>query len=166
MNRKTTLYATILIAWLFLTVGFVVNGRPEGLIVIIPLAVFWLAGEWRGWRWASSLSLLFYSLTAMGAIWLGVLPVLVLLGLVTAVIAWDVSNFIHLLDGMNRVYKEDLLIRQYRRRLLGAAGIGLVIAVLATIIQISFSFVAALLLGMLAIVGFSLAISFLRQESD
>ncbi|HFQ94278.1 MAG TPA: hypothetical protein ENK32_09730 [Anaerolineae bacterium] len=166
MNRKTTLYATILIAWLFLAVGFVVNGRPEGLIVIIPLAVFWLVGEGRGWRWASSLSLLFYALTTMGAIWLGTLPLLAILGLVTAVIAWDISNFNRLLDGMSRVYKEDLIVQQYRRRLISVAALGVVIAILATTIQISFSFVAALVLGLVAIAGFSFAISFLRRESD
>ncbi len=166
MNRKTTLYATILIAWLFLAVSFVVNGRPGGLIVIVLLAVFWLAGEGRGWRWASSLSLLFYALTAMGAIWLGTLPVLAILGLVTAVMAWDMSSFNRLLDGMNRVYKEDLIIQQYRRRLVSVAALGVVIAVLATTIQISFNFVTALVLGLVAIVGFSVAVSFLRRESD
>ena len=166
MNRKTTLYATILIAWLFLAVGFVVNGRPEGFIVIIPLAAFWLTSEWKVWRWASSLSLLFYALTAIGAIWLGTLPLLAILGLVTAVMAWDISNFNYLLDGMSRVYKEDLIIQQYRRRLLSVAALGIVIAVLATTIQISFSFVTALVLGLVAIAGFSVAISFLRRESD
>ncbi len=166
MNRKMTLYATIIIAWLFLAVGFVLNGRPEGLIVIIPLAIFWLAGEWRGWRWASSLSLLFYTLTAMGAIWLGTRPILAILGLVTAVMAWDMSSFHHLLNGMSRIYKEDLLIEHYRRRLISVAAVGVIIAILSTAIQISFSFVAALVLGLVAITGFSLAISFLRRESD
>ncbi len=166
MNRKTTLYATILVAWLFLTVGFAANGRAEGLIVVIPLAAFWLASEWRGWRWASSLSLLFYALTAIGAIWLGVLPALAILGLVTAVMAWDISNFNYLLDSVSRVYKEDLIIRQYRRRLISAAAAGAAIAILATVIQISFNFIAALLLGLAAIAGFSFAISFIRRESN
>ncbi len=151
---------------LLLAVGFVTNGRMEGLIVILLLAVFWLVGEWRGWRWSGSLSLLLYLLTAMGAIWLGTMPILAVPGLVTAVMAWDISSFNRLLNGMNQIHKEELLIQQYRRRLISVAVLGVVIAILATTIQISFSFVAALLLGLIAIAGFSLAISFLRQESD
>ncbi|MCP4356551.1 MAG: hypothetical protein GY796_00840 [Chloroflexi bacterium] len=166
MNRTTTLYATILMANLLLAVGFVVNGRIEGLIVILPLAAFWLAGEWRGWRWAGSMGLFLYALAAMGAIWLNVAPILAILGLVTAVAAWDMSNFNRLLNSMNQIYQEDLLNQQYRRRLISVAALGAVSAILATTVQISFSFAAALFLGLVAIVGFSLAISFLRQESD
>jgi len=166
MNRTTTLYSVILIANLLLAVGFIVNGRVEGLIVILPLALFWLLGEWRGWRWAGSLGLFLYALLAMGALWLNVIPILVILGLVTAVIAWDISSFNRLLNGMSQIHKESLLMQQYRRRLISVAVLGTVIAILATTIQINFSFVAALLLGLIAIAGFSLAISFLRQESD
>ncbi len=166
MNRKTTLYATILVAWLFLTVGFVVNGRAEGLIVVIPLAAFWLASEWRGWRWASSLNLFFYALAAIGAVWLGARPILAILGLVTAVMAWDISNFNHLLDGMSRIYKEELIVQQYRRRLISVAAAGVALAALSTTIQIRFSFFMALVLGLAAIAGFSVAISFLRRESN
>lgn len=166
MNRKTTLYAIILLAWLFLAASLVLGGRPEGLIAIVPAALFWLVGERRRWRWASSLALLIFVLAAMAALWLNANTVLVFLGLVTAVMAWDISSFQRLLANVSKIVQEDKLVSQYYRRLMTVSAVGVVLAILTTVIQINFSFLAALFLGFIAIAGFSLAISFLRRESD
>ena len=166
MNRTTVIYVTIVIAGVFLAAGYFLAGQNGGVIAALVLAVLWLIGEWRGWRWAGSIGLFFFALIALVGIWLGVTAVFAILSLVAALLAWDMSSFKRLLAGVSWVRNEDLLERQYRQRLLIVAVTGIILAVLATTVRVTFSFTAALFLGLLAIIGLSRALSFLRQDSD
>lgn len=87
-----------------------------------------------------------------------------LLGLVAALSAWDLAHFAHLLDGAEGVEQRRLLERRHLRRLLIVDGLGLLLGGAALTVQIQLGFGLVLLLGLLALLGLSRAVRFLRRE--
>jgi len=166
MSRKRFLTLAIITAALSLAVGFVLAGIYWGLPVILMIAALWLTGERRGWHWAGNVGLLlFIILTIMGLM----LKIFAFSGMVTAgaaLIGWEISHFNQYLAGVNKVINEPAIERKHQQRILTVAGAGLITAAIAATIQVNFGFGMALLLGLVAIAGLSLAIGFLRRESD
>ncbi len=128
------------------------------------LAVLWLFGYWRGWEWVASLAVVGYtgmaaagSLSGLGSGWM-------VGGLVAALCAWDLHRFVLCLRSVERVEAEGALERRHLQRLLAVAGLGLLLAAIALTVEIRLSFLFALLLGTLAVLGLSRAVSFLRRE--
>jgi hypothetical protein len=67
---------------------------------------------------------------------------------------------------VDRVEDERGMTRRHLGRLLAVAGLGLILTIVALGIEVRLTFLMAFLLGLLAVWGFSRAVTFLRQESD
>jgi hypothetical protein len=132
----------------------------------LGFATLWLLGHRRGLKWIPSLGLLlFIGLTAIG-LWLTLSTVLMLLGMIAALATWDLDSFLQRLEGAERVDQRNDLERRHLQRLLIVEGAGIFLAFAGLSSDVSFGFGSALLLGLLAIVGLSRTIGFLRRESD
>ncbi len=101
-------------------------------------------------------------LAAVGA-WIGLDPWLLLLGLIASLSAWDLDAFARQVKAADAV--EPALEGRHLRRLLVVDGIGLLLAGLALTVQVRLSFGLAVAVAIVALVGLSRAIGFLRRNS-
>lgn len=147
-----------------LALGFGLSGLWVGTVAVLVVGALWLVGQLRGLPWASSAALALQSaaaavLIAVGGGW----PVL---GLVTALVAWDLDQFVQRMRAAGRVDDARGQERRHIRRLLVVAGIGGLLGAIGLGIEVRLSFGMALLLAALATLGLSAAISFLRRQRD
>lgn len=119
-----------------------------GLLALGPL---WLNA--RRWRWLSGLS---FALGIAGialTVGMGVGSGWQLTGITAALAAWDLEAFERRLSTAERVENERALVRTHLRHLSAVCAGGLLLGVLASMIQVRLSFGAALLLASLAVLG-------------
>ena len=149
-----------------LGLGYALNGLWGGTVLALAVGTLWLIGQRYGWGWVAFVSLaLFVGMAAAGldlrwgAGW-------ALLGVVAALSAWDLDHLAQRLRYAGQVSDVRRLERQHLWRLLSVDGLGVSFAAVALGIRIELGFGLALILGLLAIVGLSQALQFLRRESD
>jgi hypothetical protein len=131
---------------------------------IIVLGALWLLRHRLGWLWATWPVVLLLVAAAVAGTWLALNPILLLVGLTAALSAWNLDHFVRQLGEVDAVEQERTLKHLHLRRLLIVDGLGLLLAVLALTIRIRLSFGVALTLGLIALLGLSRAIRFLRRE--
>ena len=165
-SLSISIAVSTVLATFALATGYALSRLPIGTLVIIAFGFFWLIGQQRGWGWTASLGLIgFMSAAAFGIVW-GTPAAWMLFVSVATLIAWDLHMFSQRLQKAKHIAGEAGLIRSHLRRMLIVAGLGLVLGEIALGVQVEFSFSWALLLGLLASLGLSGAIGFLRRESD
>ena len=165
MTRKLW-YVSLGCATCALAAGYAIGGLWIWILPILGLAALWLLGQRRGLKWVTSLELLLYVGLAVIGLGQQLTSGLMLLGIIAALAAWDLEDFHHRMDGVERVDHREGLERKYLQRLLIIEGSGTLLAVAAVSLTVTFSFGSALLLGLVAVVGLSRTIGFLRRESD
>ncbi len=134
--------------------------------MIVLVAIVWLWGDQRSWAWVGSLGFALYVFIAAIGMLLSVSPVWAIVAIATGLVAWDIGRFNRQLAGIKWIDKANLIERQYRKRLLSVTTLGAIVALVSTQIQFNFGFGVALFLGLVSIIGFSRAMSYLRQESN
>jgi hypothetical protein len=147
-----------------LAVGYALGGAWPGTLLILALGFLWLLDQWRGGGKVASVALVFFVGAAAVGLWLDLGDVWMLLGVVAALSAWDLDRFAQRQRNVGRVENVQQLERRHLRRLLIVDGLGLLLAA-AGGLKIKVSFGAALLLALLAVLGLSRAVGFLRRES-
>jgi hypothetical protein len=149
-----------------LVIGYAIGGLWIWTLPILCAAILWLLGERRGLKWVASVEFpLFVGFTVVG-IWQELPFGLMLLGMIAALAAWDMDNFQQRMQDVKRVDQREDLERKYLQRFLVIEASGAILAFTAVSLTVTFSFGSALLLGLLAVVGLSRTIRFLRRESD
>jgi hypothetical protein len=162
--------ASIGLATCALALGYALGGLWAWTPLIVALGFLWLLGQWRGRGWMTSVGLVFFVGVATGGLWLDLAAGWMLFGMVAALSAWDLDYFAQRLRSVE--WAETLaerrrdLERRHLWRLLLVDGLGLLLAAVALGVEVKLSFGAAFLLGLLAVLGLSQAIGFLRRESD
>jgi hypothetical protein len=149
-----------------LAIGYALNALWIGAAIIVALGLFWLVGQWRGWRSVSVLAAIFFIFAAALGIWQGVTATWMLFSLVVTLVAWDLDQFTHRLEQGEQIVGETELKRPHLQRLLIVAGLGFLFGGIALRLQVELNLGWGIFLGLLAIVGLSRIIGFLRQESD
>jgi hypothetical protein len=119
------------------------------------IGLLWLAGDVRGWDWLAEPCLAgWVGLAAFGA-WWGVISGWMLLGLVAALMAWDLHHFVTRLRDAGTITAPDELTRIHLRRLALVTGAGLLFGGIALVVRVELTFGWALLAAALAIIGLS-----------
>ncbi len=149
-----------------LVTGYAIGGYWIWTLPILGLAVLGLLGQRRGLKWAASMELLLFVGLAVIGIRQALSFGLMLLGMIAALAAWDIDHFQQRMEDVVRVDQREDMERKYLRRLLIIETSGALLAFTAVSLTVTFSFGSALLLGLLAVVGLSRTIQFLRRESD
>jgi hypothetical protein len=158
--------ASAVLAALVLALGYGLNELWGGVAVAVAVGGFWLAGQWRRWEWVASAGLVVWiGVAALGLV-LGVRGGWMLVGVVTALVAWDLDRFVWRVRAAGRVEDADALERRHLRRLLAVGGTGLLLGVIAFSLRIRLGFAVAFLLALLALWGLSRVVGFLRREGD
>jgi hypothetical protein len=128
--------------------------------------MLWLAGWARQLDWTATAGLVAYTGLAANGIWLGLGAGWMLLALVAALVAWDLAPFQRRMASTDGVRKQGAVERRHLVRLGLVVGLGSVLALLTLGIELRLTFLSALLLGLLAVIGLGRALSHLRRESD
>lgn len=160
-----TYTAAMILATAALAGGYLLAGLWWGAAAVLLVAVLWLWGDRRGKSWAGSLGLATLVLLAAVGSLLSVSGGLTIVAVSAGLVAWDIGRFNRLLAAVDWIHEPNSITSQYRKRLLTVVVVGALIAILATVIRLNFSFGVALLLTLVSVIGFSRAISYLRQES-
>jgi hypothetical protein len=160
---------SIALSALVLALNYLQSFWALGVPVVAGLALIWLASQARSRASASSLASFGFAgmlgLAAFG-VWQNMPPGWMLLAAAGALVGWDLNQFESRLRSAKRTDNEAALIQAHVRRLLIVAATGLALSEIALGVQVEFSFGWTLLLGLLAMLGLSRAIGFLRRESD
>lgn len=148
-----------------LAMGYALDGVWQGALLIVALGFLWLFDQWRGGSWVASVGLVFFVGAAAAGLWLDLGDVWMLLGVVAALSAWDLDRFARRQKNAERVENVQQLERRHLWRLLIVDGLGFLLAVVGLGLKIKVSFGVALLLVLLAVLGLSRVVGFLRRES-
>lgn len=154
------------LATLALALGYGLGGRWTVAAAALAAGVLWLAGWWRRLDGVESVGLLAFAGLAAAGLWLELGAGWMLLGLVGALLAWDLAPFQRRMAAMGRVQEREAVERQHLARLGLVTGLGLLLALLALGIELRLTFLPTLLLGLLAVIGLGRALSHIRRESD
>lgn len=136
------------------------------MAALFILGAVWILGQRAHWGWIGWLMVVLFAGAAAFGTLLELRPVLLAVGLIGAVSAWDLGEFAREVWRADAVEQEETLTRRHLRRLLTVDGLGLLLVLVTMAIEIRLSFGVALLLGLVALLGLSRTIGFLRRESD
>jgi hypothetical protein len=148
-----------------LAAGYGLGGRPVEALLVLLLGALWLGGEWRGWSWAAAAGLAGCVGVAAVGMWLDLAAGWMLVGLVSALSAWDLSAFASWLERVQSAEKAQMLLREHLRRLLVVDVVGVLLAGAALFIRLRLGLALMLLLATVLFLGVSRAVSFLRREA-
>ena len=157
---------TIGLAAIVLAIGYAVGGVWKISLILLAMGVLWWIGQKRHWNLFAPVALLGFVVAAAVGLWMGLPAGWMLVGVVAALSAWDLDHFARRLRSVERVEMRPALERLHLRRLVSVDGLGLLLAGMALGVQYKFSFDVALVLGLVAVVGLSQMVSYLRRESD
>jgi hypothetical protein len=157
---------TIGLAAILLAMGYAVGGVWKVLPILLAVAALWWIGQRRHWNLVASVALLGFVVAAALGLWMGLPAGWMLAGVVAALSAWDLDHFARRLRRVERVEMQPALERLHLRRLTSVDSLGLLLAGMALVVQYKFSFDVALVLGLVAVLGLSQVVSYLRRESD
>ena len=160
------LFTSLGVAAAALGLGYWLVGAWLGTFVAVAAGLFQLFGKWRDWRWAGSVAFILFAGTAAMGVRLGAEASWMLLGVVAAIATWDLDHFYLRLEFAPSDEVARNLERHHLLRLLIVVVLGLALGAAALNIRASFGFGTAVVLGLLAILGLSRAVSFSRRESD
>jgi hypothetical protein len=166
MSRRLWIYVTLAAATAVLTIFFALEAIWYMVAMVVMSGLIWVVGEWMQWRWLSTIAFMLMVLAAMVSAFFETGVVWGITAVTLALISWDVGRLDRFLAQTEHVEGEAVITSQYWRRLLIVAFVGFALALSATYIRLEFGFLVALPLSCLSIIGFSLAISFLRRHSD
>lgn len=166
MSRRVWIIVILLAATAVLAVNFVLAEIWYAVAFVLASGAVWLVGEWKQWRWLSSIGLMLVVLAAMGSAFLDGGVVWGITAVTLALVGWENGRLHTFLSQTERIEDEATITRQHGQRLWIVVFLGFALAMAATRIRLEFGFLVALPLSCLSIIGFSLAISFLRRHSD
>lgn len=149
-----------------LALGFALSSLWVGVAAVLAGGALWLLGQLRALDWASSAALVMQAVAAAVAVLLAVSGGWPVLGLVAALVAWDLDQFAQRMRAAGRVDDAPGLERRHIRRLLVVAAIGAVLGAIGLGLRVRLSFGLALLLAALAMLGLSLVVGYIRRVGD
>jgi hypothetical protein len=157
---------SVALAALAVALGYGLGSRWTGAAIALAAGGLWLAGWWRRQDGVESAGLIVFTGLAAFGIWLELGAGWMLLGLVAALVAWDLAPFERRMAGADRVQGQEAIERRHLARLGLVTGLGCLLALVALGIELRLTFLPALLLGLLAVIGLGRALSHVRRESD
>jgi hypothetical protein len=154
----------LVLAAILLGAGFWPTKYFPASFALLAMAAIGLVFLWRGWGWFLSILLVLFTGSAAAGIYLEVTAVLMYLGLLAILLAWDQEHFASRIKSTGRVGSLASLTKAHYMRLAWVSLAGLFLVGLANLVQIEFTFSIAVLLASLAVLGLSQGIAYLRRS--
>jgi hypothetical protein len=143
--------------------GYYSQGHNTGALWILVLGAAWLLAEVRRQRWFAPLGFLLYLVVAGYGMWIDLPTLWMLAGAVSALIAWDLSDFLLRVQVAAPEDEVPGLARRHLVRLAILAAIGLGLSLFSMLYQMEFSFEWAVFLAILAALGVTYFVGRVRR---
>lgn len=146
------------IAW-----GFAEAGLEIFVRWILIFGAVWLFTIWRNWNWFSSVGLFFAVLVSAIGVWIGLTPGWIFSGSIFALFAWDMTDF---RQRMNSIAIDDNALGMERRHIARVSFLslaGLLLASIAMIVKIKFTFEWGALLVLVILFGLGQLVLWFRK---
>lgn len=131
---------------------------------LLFLGVFWLYAVWKGWVWASTGGVLLLVTLAGFGLWIELSTGWMIAGALGGLLAWDLSEFMRRIEFAPDA--EDLpgMERRHVARLTLVAFLGLLLASIAMLVRVEFTFEWMMLLALVAVLGLTQLVAWLRKD--
>ncbi len=149
-----------------LAIGYAYSPLRWDLAAVMALGILWLIGQYRGWSWIASGGLVIFTGAAAVGVWQGLPAGWMLLGSVATLATWDLDYFFRRLGRAGQIDGEDRLRRSHLRQLGLVTGLGLLAGSLGLSFQIQTNLGWAILLALLALIGFGRVLEAVRRTAD
>jgi hypothetical protein len=156
----------LILSALFLGTGYGLNGNPLVSLSLAALLAIGLVFLWRGWGWFLSILLVLFTGFAAAGIYFEVAHAWLFLGALAGLLSWDQEQFARSLISAGRIESPTRLIKARLARLSWVSLCALLLVWLTYLIQVEFTFGVAVLLSVLAILGLSQGIAYLRRSGS
>jgi hypothetical protein len=149
-----------------IVLSYAINQFWIASLFITLLGILWMVGYLKGWKWqASVMFTLFLGASAIG-LWLNLSQWLIVLSMVGAISTWDLDHFTQRMRYAGLVSERPNLEKYHIRRLFVVIIFGLFLSLIALNLEVKLGFGTILLLGMIAVLGLSQVITFLKGKSS
>jgi hypothetical protein len=157
----------LLISIVFAAFSVAIGYGMGSLWVVAPVLLIagggWVYFEWRGWDWPASIFLLGFVAACVCGMLLLLSPLIMLLGVLAALLAWDLDHMVRRLKGVHEECMAECLAKQHLMRLMLVNGCGLVLALAALLIRTQVSFMGAIALAVMVVLGVGFTVGYLRR---
>jgi hypothetical protein len=149
-----------------LTWSYTQAGLDHLAVVLVSFGLLWLYASWKGWEWFSPLGLFLALGLAAYGLWIDLSIGWMLAGAIGGLMAWDLADFMRRHHSVSR--SDDLhgLQRRHLARLTIVAALGLTLASTALAVRLEFTFEWIVVLTLVAILGISQMIAWLRRGGE
>ncbi len=149
-----------------LALSFARIGQSALAISLGLFGLLWLYSAWRRLTWISTLGIfLSLGLAAFG-LWSDLSSGWMLAGALGGLMSWDLADFIRRLWSTPDTKEKRNLERRHLARLTIVAVFGLILASIVMVVRLEFSFEWVVLLTLVAMLGISQMIAWLRRRGD
>jgi hypothetical protein len=157
------LLSSIVISSASLAWGFSQSGLASFSTWIILLGAGWLFAVWQDWKWYSSVALSIFTIAAAFGLWFGFVPGWMFAGGIFALFAWDMTDFRLRLRGMANDVNTRGIERRHLARVSLLALTGLILASIAMLVRVQFTFEWSALLVIVTLLGLGQLIGWLKR---
>ncbi|KPV48692.1 hypothetical protein SE17_36705 [Kouleothrix aurantiaca] len=161
MKRNALL--AIGVAALLVALAYAIAGRWIGTLAAVLVGAAWLAGVWRELPNVSGVGLAGAAIVAAAGPTQGAPAPPLLLGMVAALVAWDLARFAARLRAAE-VADAAAFERAHLRYVGVVAGVGLALGGLALVLRVAISFGWVIFFGVVAIVALGQLVRTLQRE--
>jgi hypothetical protein len=143
--------------------GYLAGGHAASAYWLLGLGVIWVIAEIRLWRWFASLGFLVCVAAAGYGLWIDLPSGWMLAGALSALVAWDLSDFLRRLLSAAPDDEVSGLTRRHLIRLAIVTAAGLALSLVGMFVRLRFSFEWAALLAILSALGVSLLVKRMQR---
>lgn len=150
------------------SLAFAYNNAGHEMIarLLLGLGGLWLFTAWRRWTWLSSLGILILVGLAGYGLWNELSPGWMISGALGGLLAWDLSEFMRRLRFAARTDDLRGLEQRHLARLTIVALAGVLLASIAMLVRLEFTFEWVVLLTLIAALGITQLVSWLRRGGE
>lgn len=153
------------VAVITLAISFLSSRAPALGTLPVLLGLLWIAAAGQRWEWiAGPMWIGCVGLAAL-ATFVGAHPIGPPVGALAALAAWDLDGLHRRLRSATRTYGESRIVERHSRRLAGVLGLSLALSLVTLVARVRLDLGWAMALGLLAALGLSRAVRFMRRES-
>lgn len=163
---SVALYASLLIGTGSLAWGYYDGGYRHVAFGLLGFGLLWALAQWRRWTWSASLGLLAVTAAAAAGLWLELAAGWMVVGALGGLLAWDLSDFARRLRCAPPRRDMQTLEKVHLARLAILFVFGLLLATGAMLLQLRFTFEWALLLALVAALGITRLVAWLRRGGE
>jgi hypothetical protein len=149
------------LAWSYLQVDH------EYIALFLSLyGALWILAKWKNWNWFSTGGIFLTLGFAAYGLWIDLSTGWMLAGALGGLMAWDLADFMSRMRSAPKSENMDNLQKRHLARLTIVAVLGLVLASIAMAVRMEFTFEWLAVLALVAILGISQVVTWLRKGGN